>query len=346
MRFRCSAATAALFVTTVCGQTSGEEAVTRVFHLTNAETPRAFEGIAAAVRTIADVRPTSVDGAQKSITVRGPADRIAAAEWLVREIDKPAVDAQSEQRELREYRLPGDEAVRVVHLGFARTPQELQEIATLLRTTAEIRRLYAMSANKLLTMRARLDALELARWVVDELAHSGSAPQNPAIRACRSARGEDETLQIFYLTQAESMQQIPEFSAMLRTIGGIRRLFIYNPRKAVVMRGTPDEMEAAAWLVSELDAPARRQLSTQRSGDPDTREYLPPRSGDVIHVCYLGGARTPQELQEVAALIRAKAEITQVYSFNARRALVYRGTADRIALAGSLIREKINSEDR
>jgi hypothetical protein len=232
--------------------------------------------------------------------------------------------------------------VRLIYLSYAQRPQDVQEIATVLRTTAGIQRLYICNARKALTLRGKLEDVELAQWLVDELGRpAGVQGQDPAVREYRAAGSGDEVVHVSYLMHTETLQQLSEISTLLRATAGVRRLFTYSSKKAVVMRGPRDQIALARWLAGELDQPANGT-----SGARQIREYLPQGSSDVVHVVYLSHAQTLQELQEIATLVRVKADIRQLFVYSARKALAMRGTAPQIALAESLISERDKSKSR
>ncbi|MBK9168480.1 MAG: tetratricopeptide repeat protein [Bryobacterales bacterium] len=66
-----------------------EEQVMRVFYLTNVNTPQELQEIATTVRSICDIRRLFVYNAQMAIVVRAEADRVALAEKLLADLDKP-----------------------------------------------------------------------------------------------------------------------------------------------------------------------------------------------------------------------------------------------------------------
>src|SRR5207249_8122781 len=102
--------------------------------------------------------------------------------------------------------------------------------------------------------------------------------------------------------------------------------------KAMVLRGTADQMAVADWLFNDLD---------KQSRSPGMHEYRLPGSGDdVVRVFYLTHAGTPQQLQEIATQVRSMAEIRRLFIYNAPRAMALRGTASQIALADRLIQER------
>lgn len=60
---------------------------------------------------------------------------------------------------------------------------------------------------------------------------------------------------------------------------------------------------------------------------------------DVVRVFYVSNATTVQEFQEVATAIRSVTEIRRVFTYNAQKALVVRGTVDQVALAEKLLQD-------
>ena len=66
-----------------------EEQVMKVFYLTNVNTPQELQEIATTVRGICDIRRLFTYNAQMAIIVRGEADRVALAEKVITDLDKP-----------------------------------------------------------------------------------------------------------------------------------------------------------------------------------------------------------------------------------------------------------------
>ncbi|HWQ52918.1 MAG TPA: cohesin domain-containing protein [Bryobacteraceae bacterium] len=66
-----------------------EEQVMKIFYLTNPMLPQELQEIVTAVRAVADIQRLFVYNAQNAIIARGEADRIALAEKIIRDLDKP-----------------------------------------------------------------------------------------------------------------------------------------------------------------------------------------------------------------------------------------------------------------
>ncbi|HEV2202393.1 MAG TPA: cohesin domain-containing protein [Bryobacteraceae bacterium] len=66
-----------------------EDDVVRVFYITNATSVQEFQEIATAIRTVAEIRRVFTYNAQRAMIVRDTVDKVALAEKLVHDLDKP-----------------------------------------------------------------------------------------------------------------------------------------------------------------------------------------------------------------------------------------------------------------
>ena len=69
-----------------------EEQVSKVFYLNNVSTPQELQEIVNAVRGIADLQRVFPYNSQNAILVRAEADRVALAEKIIRDLDKPKAE--------------------------------------------------------------------------------------------------------------------------------------------------------------------------------------------------------------------------------------------------------------
>ena len=66
-----------------------EDEVVKMFYVTNATSVQEFQEIATAIRTVAEIRRVFTYNAQKAMIVRDTVDKVALAEKLVHDLDKP-----------------------------------------------------------------------------------------------------------------------------------------------------------------------------------------------------------------------------------------------------------------
>ena len=121
------------------------------------------------IRTIADVQRMFPYAAQGAIALRGNAAQVALVEWLFHELDTP--DRQAQNPAAYEYRLPSGviDAVRVYYLTHAGTQQDIQAIASAVRTTASVQRIFPYGAQKALAMRGTDTQIAAAGRLIQEL---------------------------------------------------------------------------------------------------------------------------------------------------------------------------------
>jgi len=282
----------------------------------------------------------SVDAAQKTLTLHGTAAQITAAEWLLTQWDNSVPAQQPENPAAHQYRLTSDDIVRVFHLAHAPTPRTLQEVATVVRSTANIRRLFTYNAPSVMTVRGDASQIALAEWLVNQL----DQPANQAARGAasdeyRPSGAVDDVVRVFHAVHAATPQGLQEIATDVRSIGDIRQLFTYNESSALIVRGTAAQIALSEWLVGELDQPANQP---PRTSSP--HEYVLSGSvEDVVRVFFLTHAESPQRLQQIATEVRSTTEVRRIFTYNAAKALTLRGTAAQIGWADRLIAERDRS---
>ena len=179
--------------------------------------------------------------------VRANPVQVAMVDWLVGELDRsePAPGTH-------EFRVPGasDDVMRVFFLAHASAPEQVQEMATLLRSTADIQRLFTYNAPKAVALRATGDRVALAAWLVDELDQPDNR-RDTAIHEYRLPSGAEDVTRVFYIAGAATRQELQEIASEIRRTAGIRRLFVYNARNAVAARGSAEQIAAAQQVIGE-----------------------------------------------------------------------------------------------
>jgi len=160
----------------------------------------------------------------------------------------------------------------------------------------------------------------------------------PATREMAYQEAAAPLAQIFYLREVNNARDLQEFVNALRSMVDIQRCFPMFPQRAIVMRGMPEQVKAADWLLGVLDVPTVGRDST----GPDYRLTEPAwdrRSGLVMRVTQLSRLETPQAIQEVVNATRSMSDLQRVFPIQSRKMLVMRGSEEQIALANWLIQE-------
>jgi hypothetical protein len=245
------------FALVACALTVAFGQTDRAFQFTQNQSGTELEQIAVTLRAIADLPQVSIDSADQTVTVAGTPDQIAMADWLARQLDLP-VNIQNSG--IQEYRPAGgsDDVVRVLQLAHTSTPQQLQEIATLIRSIGDIRRLFVYHSRRIVALRATSEQIALAAWLVSELdkpLDGRAATQDTAARhEYWLSSGPDNLVRVFFLPVSQSAQRLQQVAVQVRTATRIPRLFTYNALRAMAVRGTVGQLAAAERMIEEMKA--------------------------------------------------------------------------------------------
>jgi hypothetical protein len=297
-----------------------------------------MQEIATAIRTVADVKDIQVDEAAKTVKLGSGADQLKLAEWMFGLLDAPDPASAAKY----EYQTTGDE--NVVHLYFLKTPatkQEFQEVVTAVRTVADIRRVFTYNAPMAMIARGTADGIALADWLVSELDQPSSA-HTSAVHEYRMAAGffrDESYIRVFYLQHTATGPDFQELVTATRTIADIRRVLNCNAPRAMIVRSTPDQGKLAAWLVDQLDT---QNTGQPRQASPIYYTYQPtaqPEDATAVRVFFLNHAGSTQDFENAAVRVRTTAQIRRVFTYNAPRALVVRGSTDQLTVAEQLVKD-------
>ncbi len=240
-------------------QATGDDPVVHLYFLKAPATFQAFQQVATAIRTVADLRRVSTYNAPMAMIARGTADQIALADWLVSELDQPS---SAHTPAVHEYRMAAgflrDESdIRVFYLTNTATAQEFQEVATGVRTIANIRRVFTYRDPRAMVVRSDPGSVALAAWLVDQLdTQSTGQPRqaSPIYRTYAPTPQPDDAtaVRVFFLNHAGSVQDFQNAASKVRTTAQIRRVFTYNTSRALVVRGSTDQLAVAEQLVKDI----------------------------------------------------------------------------------------------
>ena len=213
---------------------------------------------------------------------------------------------------------------RVLHFKHTESTQDLQALVTVVRTITGIGKASLDSTLKTFTLHASAGQVATAEWLFNQL-------DQPVKQQAATSFITDtgDLVQVFYLSNLLTNQELQEAVTVVRTTVELRNLFVYNPSRAIVVRGSAADVRLAAWLLKAFDLPANRLESA-----PHVNE-----SGDLIQVFYFTQPLTHLELVEVATVVRSTGDLRRLFVYSPSRAIVVRGSAADLRLAGWLLKE-------
>lgn len=339
------ATAAALFALTAFAQADVEQ----VFHLTSSTAAtQDLNQIATMIRSIAEIKQVSVDPNLRNFSVRGTAEQISLARWMFNELDqiagRPARPDLAQRSDPGEFRLSGadDNVVRIFYVPNTATVQDFQEVATMMRSIGEIRRVFTYNTCRAIAVRGTDEQIALAAWMLDELDKHAQPPANSNNAESSQFRmSGGDVAQILYLTHTATVQNFQEAATLIRTMAQILRVFTWNAPRALALRATPDRIALAEWLFHELDQAATRPRGASQQRKLESREYPGPApGGETVRLFYLGDACNPKQLQQLVSVVRGETNIRWAFAYNALSAVAFRGTPAQVAMAEQLLKER------
>jgi hypothetical protein len=229
-----------------------------VVRLTNAPSEKALKEVATLLRTVTGSPYLSWNIAQSTIAITGTPEQLALAEWLSKAIDKPAgwrpSDSEYGNPTAREYKLQSgpDEVAGVFYLRDTATPRAVQEILTVLRTVADVQKLFFRSEPKMIAYRADPSNANLVEWLLPkldipsgDLSHTSNRFKLPT----PARDGSDDILQIFYLKPPVAVDQFNGLMNALRTKVYIQKTFGTTSPPVLVVRGSPVQLSESEQLI-------------------------------------------------------------------------------------------------
>ncbi len=307
----------------------------QTFDFTNKPSPKGLQEIATVLRTVANIQNLSVDSVAATVTVTGTPDELATAGWIIHQLDQQ-VPSNSAQ-----YVMPGksDDVIQVFHLNHISpdTPQQIQEILTTIRTVGDIQKIFNDTELSDIVVHGTASQLALVDYIikaVDITPGTVTVAATPEFHYSEPGRPND-VVRVFYLSHTNTPQQMQEILTSLRTVAEIMKVFNYTPLNALTIRGSASDLAASEFLIGKLDLPA-----DAKPGPPS--EFTMPADfpgGNVIGVYYTSNL-SGKKLTAAVTLLRDNLQLTKTFMKTTPQTLIYRGTADQIAKAEQLIKQK------
>ncbi len=242
----------ALVAATAFAQSTATQSTT--IPLASGETSQDIQSIITTLAAIGGIPQPDTNSTKTAIVVNGTGDQIAFAKWLVAELDKPAAAPLPASSAEHEYKMQGstDDLVRVFYLANCETAQSQQEVMTAIRSMEDMRRLFPYPSRRALTVRGTAAEISLAQWLVDELDRPVDAQSSlpPGPREYQIPGG-NQVVRVFFLPRLQDSQELQSVYSAVRSATGARRMFVNTAHKALVVRGSADQMAIAERVISD-----------------------------------------------------------------------------------------------
>jgi hypothetical protein len=302
------------------------------FHFTTPQTTQSLQEALTIVRTVASCPQVTADEAQ-TLTFEGTQAQVSMAQWMLTQLD-----TKGNENLALEYKSPaGDDVARVTFLANVSGAQQMQEVLTVLRTVADIARIFNYTPRQALVLRGKTEDIAFAEWLIDQLNLPASRKPDTTPRIYAGtlmgygrAANIPQAAQVNYLTNITSPQGMQEALTILRTVGDIAKVFNYSALHAFSMKGNQADISRAQWMIQELNQPQGAGAGAQ--------VYQTPGADDITRIFFLSNA-TGAQMSAAAQAIRAQTT-KKVFYMTSPAALVVRGTSDQIEAAVQLMAQR------
>jgi hypothetical protein len=291
------------------------------FRFTNPQTQQSLQEAATILRTVADLPQVSLDAAQSSLTFQGPQTQTDMGQWILLQLSQTGNESAT-----LEYKSPaGDDVVRVNFLANVTGPQPTQELLTVLRTVADIQKIFNFTSRNAVVVRAKSTDIAFAEWIIDQLNLPSSQKPDATPRVYPDVTPHNLVARVNYLTNIPGTRETQQLLTVLRTVGTIAKVFTYTSPHAFVLRASAADMDRAEWLIQELDQPSA-------PANAGAQTYQTPGADDVTRIFFLTNA-SEQQLNAALSAIRTETKNNKAFFMGAPAAVVVRGTADQVEAA-------------
>lgn len=219
----------------------------KIFYPAHLSTAQQVQEVVNGIRSIAEVQRCVFLNRPGAIAVRGNSEQVALAEWIVSDLDRSMAGKRPEGK--REYNYPDtamtyperrSTAVRIYYPASVSTPLDMQETINGLRSVAEVQRVVAFTTSGAIVTRSSNEQAALTDWLVKEL-DKGASAAGPS-----DYRWSGGTVRSAWLAKSADL---PATVAKVRQTTGMQRVVGLQRQRAIVMRGTPEQLAAAEPLL-------------------------------------------------------------------------------------------------
>jgi type II secretory pathway component GspD/PulD (secretin) len=234
----------------------------RVFYLANSLLPQQMQEIINAVRAMAEVQRIAAFNDVHAVVARAQPNHIALAEWVVSQLDPSSSPGAAPSQNPATFAYHADfihdtaVAARVFHLTNAKQPQELQQIVNSIRSATEIQRIAVFPRGAEIALRGTEDQAALAEWLIKRLDKPAGAQPSGAMEYQMPGNAATPLVEVYYLAHLDKAEDIQDLVRSIRVGAQLQRLTAYLPTRAIVVRGSGEQVAEATALVQERDKPA------------------------------------------------------------------------------------------
>jgi hypothetical protein len=215
--------------------------------------------------------------------------------------------------------------------GSEPTIQGYQELATLIRTVADVPKLSIDSNARGIEFSGPGETEPMAQWLLHELDRAPGSPGAESAPAEYHSSSKDDGIAVFYLSHLHGTRSGQEILTVLRAVADVQKVFTYTALNAIVVRAPANQMALAKWMIPAVD----RDVPSPGTQAPEF--YISGVRDPIVRVYYLANAKSLQDLNRILTAVRTTGGITKAFPVNTNGTLVIRGMQVQMTKAEGIV---------
>jgi len=221
-------------------------------------------------------------------------------------------------------------------LYYTDTAQEVEEMAGAVRAIADMPQAAPEADGRSLSLGGTADQIALAEWLLNQLDQPAS-PRHDSTAHDYTAAARDPAVRVFHFAHVTATLDYEEMVTAIHVVSNVPRFYPNWAQRAVVARGTAEDMERIQWMADELDQPPSGISSNGQSRDMTGHMYQAGAADDVTRLFRLAHAMDRSQMQDTLAQIRAATKLRLAVAIVSQKAFLIRGTAAQVGEAADVI---------
>jgi type II secretory pathway component GspD/PulD (secretin) len=320
--------------------------------LVNSPGPATIMDLTNIFRSGADCRNVSYDEAARAFHLGCTDPHVAMAQWLLQQVDRPAGAPTPSEPVSYTYtgtttNDAGTTSVRMFFLNKNDAPSDMQDLQNVLRTGADMQRVFPINVMKAEVVRGYPEQVDSAEWAIrllDGPAQPGKMASGEFgltdVQKANPRINRTTAMRVFWFANFTGQQWMVDIQNLLRTGADVQRLFPVSSRHAIMLRTEPERAALAEWLVQQLDQKpqAARSAVSYNYVDPEF-----PANSRTVRILFLKNSTLQGAVDSLVMTIRTQTPIQRVMPVHDANAIVVEGRPEQVAAAEKIVADADNA---
>jgi type II secretory pathway component GspD/PulD (secretin) len=239
----------ALRSSSYAGTISGPANQLRIYRPSYVQKPQEYQEVVNAVRTVPGITRAFPFTDPNAIVLRAEVNQMAAADWLIQQLDQPGITPTQRASQTFQTNIAQMPEMAVIYLSNISEPQAFQELVNAIRVIPQLTKVFPDTTKRAITIGGTADRVTLAQWLAAQL--DKSVPLSAAQVTPAQAAPSGESAEIFFMPGTVSEDSFKQTVTTVRGAIESKGTFPCISTRALVVRGTPQQLAQAGQIVAQ-----------------------------------------------------------------------------------------------